>query len=138
VENENHFFTQQYRPFPGLQYFFFQNNDIQKNWRCVGIVGKGETSFQEGNLFSIYQMPALIRVLALKNKLITEKLANDLYKTQKNQLCKIVSWQSMDHKVVIAQWNNQSTSDDMEQVIAFLSQQNILENIFVSLRPEIK
>jgi hypothetical protein len=85
-------------------------------WGQYECLFSNDQQFKQGHTYSIYQFPALIRVLGRKADLFTTNLQKDLY-TEDEGLVAILNWKGLHREFIHIHFNK----TDEEFIVEFLA-----------------
>ena len=81
-----------------MEFTLFHNDHSSEDYEMIF---SNMDKYKEQKTWDLYSIPSLIRVLTLKNQILTEACLNSFYKEPSKEACFVLEWAPKSRKIII-------------------------------------
>lgn len=110
-----------------MEFSFFHSEDATNDYQKVF---SNMDSYQDSDLWDLYSIPSLVRVLTLKNQILSEECLEEFYKDSTTEVCFVLEWSQKTRKIIVFDTQKASVFDQETFLEAIDLEQENLKKLF--------
>jgi hypothetical protein len=110
-----------------MEFTFFHSEDTLNDYQKVY---SNMEAYQEKEQWDLYSIPSLVRVLTLKNQLLSDKCLEDFYNDSTTEVCFVLEWSPKTRKIIVFDTQRASVFDQEAFIDSINAEQESLKKLF--------
>lgn len=110
-----------------MEFTFFHSEDAMNDYQKVY---SNMDSYQGKDQWDLYSIPSLVRVLTLKNQILSEECLEEFYQDSTSEVCFVLEWSPKTRKIIVFDTLKASIFDQETFIEAINLEQDNLKKLF--------
>ncbi|MFT6070221.1 MAG: hypothetical protein ACJAT2_001784 [Bacteriovoracaceae bacterium] len=110
-----------------MKFTFFHSEDATNDYQKIY---SNMDNYQDKDLWDLYSIPSLVRVLTLKNQILSEECLEEFYKDSAEEVCFVLEWTPKTRKIIVFNTEQASVFDQETFIESINVEQENLKKLF--------
>lgn len=110
-----------------MEFALFYNENSGEDFKRVY---SNIEKYKEQDDWDVYSIPSLIRVLTLKNQIVSEDCLETFYKEPASEICFVLDWASTGRRIIVFNTSKAKVFDQESFIQSINSEQDNLKKLF--------